>query len=229
MIAQDFITTNHMGRVYLVNYNGNQGTAFLINYDSSNYIITAKHLFSGIESGSKISLPTIQDSVWKNFQGNIYFHTNPNVDIAVLKLEGPKEVVWGISMKKDIQFVLSDRGLFLGFPFGMKTTDKTNMNDGLPVPLIKGAINSGLVIENGVLYNLLDGNNNPGFSGGPVLFKNRFNPADNEWYLMSVINAYRIQENRLDTPIGVLKYSENSSIIISIGFIHIIEIIESMK
>ena len=55
---------------------------------------------------------------------------------------------------------------FLGFPFGM-STDIGDLNLNFPLPFVKKAILSAFGKDEGLV--LLDGHNNPGFSGGPVV------------------------------------------------------------
>src|SRR5690606_9911509 len=105
-----------------------------------------------------------------------------------------------------------DNGIFLGYPYGFRTNDKSNLNLGFPFPLIKRANFSGLTTENDVVTLWLDGHNNPGFSGGPIFFKRRVDPTDQNWYLAGVISAYISQLNKLITPLGELQYAENSGL-----------------
>jgi hypothetical protein len=110
----------------------------------------------------------------------------------------------------------------LGFPFGLNTKD----NSGFPYPLIKKATFSGSAIENGIHIMLLDGHNNPGFSGGPVIFIDRYTTSKNKWFISGVISAYVNQKNQMITPFGTMNYDENAGVIIVIGAKHIISIIE---
>ena len=58
---------------------------------------------------------------------------------------------------------------------------------------------------NDIYVLLLDGHNNPGFSGGPVLFKDRLKSGDNKYHLIGVISAYVNQKKRNEYPIWKIK------------------------
>lgn len=65
---------------------------------------------------------------------------------------------------------LSQEAYFLGYPFGF-SIDGRQLNAGYPLPFVKQALCSAFDLperENRRLF--LDGHNNPGFSGGPVVY-----------------------------------------------------------
>ncbi|HZD60078.1 MAG TPA: hypothetical protein VE439_06450, partial [Anaerolineae bacterium] len=119
---------------------------------------------------------------------------------------------------------------FLGFPYGMRV-ELGNLNRGFPLPFVKKAILSCIhTTENGVQIYYLDGHNNPGFSGGPVVFKeaNRQN-----FKVASVISGYRQEEEPIyqagqeihfqEIP---LVYRYNTGIIYSYGIKHAVDLIK---
>ena len=58
---------------------------------------------------------------------------------------------------------------------------------------------------------LLDGNNNPGFSGSPVIF---YDYSDNKYKITAIIAGYYFQENKIiGDSANKLTYPENSGII----------------
>src|SRR5262249_6713368 len=75
---------------------------------------------------------------------------------------------------------------FLGFPYGI-TGPFTLGPEGYPIPLVKRAT---LSLFHGDVW-LLDGHNNPGFSGGPVVFKK---PGTEEFKVAGVISSFRFAE-----------------------------------
>jgi len=228
LMAQDYITSEIISRVFHMKYKSGTGTTFLIDKDSTNYFVTAKHILEHAKFGEKITIEIYQDSLWKTLSGNVYFDTTKNVDVALIKPKGLNFVQSGISLK-NIPMILGDEGFFMGFPYGLSTSDAGGINSGFPFPLMKKAVYSGSSTENEIFIILLDGHNNPGFSGGPVLFKDRFKSGDNKFHLVGVVSAYVNQQNELVTPFGTMKYSENSGIIISYGKKHIDKIIETIK
>lgn len=81
---------------------------------------------------------------------------------------------------------------FLGFPYGLHSSG--DVNDGYPLPLVKRALMSGNIGEqpNPEVF-LLDGHNNPGFSGGPVVFRPANNP-NHEFRVMAVVSAFKTED-----------------------------------
>ena len=80
------------------------------------------------------------------------------------------------------RMTLSENVCFLGYPFNITADDK-GINAGFPVPFVKKAIVS--AFEGKMLY--LDGHNNPGFSGGPVV------RAEKPDQVIGVISGYRFE------------------------------------
>ncbi|WP_188650984.1 S1 family peptidase [Yeosuana aromativorans] len=228
IMAQDYLTTDILSRVFHMKYKTQTGTTFLVAKDSVNYFVTAKHVLQNPKYGEKLTVEIYQDSLWKTLTGNVYFDKTNDVDVALIMPEGFGFVQSGISLK-NIQTIIGDEGYFLGFPYGLSSLDKGKINAGFPFPLVKKAVFSGTTTNNDVQTIFLDGHNNPGFSGGPVLFKDRMKNGDNKFHLVGIVSAYLNQQNDLITPFGKLKYKENSGIIIAIGKEQIDTIIENIK
>jgi hypothetical protein len=85
---------------------------------------------------------------------------------------------------------------------------------------------SNFLFENPRKVLLLDGLNNPGFSGGPVVFKNVY---DNTFYVAAVISAYRFEiANAFHKNKEVdIQIRTNTGIIISHGIEGAIELIKA--
>ena len=110
-------------------------------------------------------------------------HASGEVDISVL---APFE---RLTPTRPLPLPASSEGLvygqeafFLGFPYGIG--DRFLRETGHPVPFVKRVTVSTLF---GKPY-LLDGHNNPGFSGGPVVF---CSPGRKEFQVASVVSGYR--------------------------------------
>lgn len=221
--SQDFVTEFEFSRTFNIRKDSSMGTSFLISNNQKNYWVTAKHVLGKIKNNQKIAFYILQDTSWLLATGTVFIHTNPQIDIAVIS---PDDTSTINAIKLDqTTIVLGDEGFFLGFPFGLKTNDKGKMNKGFPFPLIKKCVFSGGYNENGIQMFFLDGNNNPGFSGGPVFFKNRENPNDKRLYLAAIVSAYVNQKNQMITPIGTFDYNENSGIILAYSVSNLKEIL----
>lgn len=213
-------------KIYKITFGQNSLTSFLIEYKERNYFVTARHAFLGNETHTSFSLSNDQGNIQVN--ADVFFHENPLVDIAVLKPH-KMEKTDGISLIMAEELKLGDNGFFFGFPLGLEMSVTPNLNNGFPFPLVKRANLSAVDFKDNVAKLWLDGINNPGFSGGPLFFKNRNNPDDRNWYLAGVISSYIDQWNIVKTPTGTFQYKENSGIITAMSSQHIIEIIDDIK
>ncbi len=110
---------------------------------------------------------------------------------------------------------------FLGFPYWFLGRIIFG-DDGYPLPFVKKALVSSL--DKSVF--LLDGHNNPGFSGGPVVFTS---PGTSQCKFAAVISGFQAVEE----PILVsgqkteFVYEDNTGIIISYTVNHAVELIAS--
>lgn len=223
VMSQDYMNLLSLGRTHFFKYGKETATIFIVEHKAKPYFITAKHMFG--QNDKKISFEIMQNSKWQKVNGTVYFHSIPTVDIAVIVIDKVQGFDVGIPINHN-ELTLGDNCFFLGFPFGMSTDDQ-NQNQGFPLPFIKRAYLSSNIVQNNVITLYLDGHNNPGFSGGPVLFKNRKDSKDPNLYLGGVISGYVNQWNEIVSPIGNLPYKENSGIIVAYGANHIIQIIEA--
>ena len=103
-----------------------------------------------------------------------------------------------------------------------------NGNNGLPLPLVKKVIWSGTVEVNGVITQLLDGNNTPGFSGGPAFIK-CYKNGQVKWNLIGLVTGYFLQNNVIHYKEGDWTYNENSGIVSCVDISYIKEIMEKLK
>jgi len=156
------VRNNVLERTFRIRYAGNMGTAFTINVEERQYLITASHMLPGY-SGGEVGI--YHDEVWKDLHCDVVGKGDPNdCDIAVLEPEiqlspnHPLPTTAG-------NIVLGQQAYFLGFPYHY-SQDAGHLNRGFPLPLVKGCVISAFVGSTLVL----DGHNNPGFSGGPVVF-----------------------------------------------------------
>ena len=108
------------------------------------------------------------------------------------------------------QLQLAEEVYFLGFPYGL-WFDVGELNAGFPMPLVKRATVSAMYTESG--WMLLDGHNNPGFSGGPVV--RRWNGR--EQVVVGVVSGYRSETSRVvdgsGNP-GPYSYVMNTGIVV---------------
>ena len=115
---------------------------------------------------------------------------------------------------------------FLGFPYG-QSTDHGNLLNNFPFPFVKKAILSAITGGNqGVSLLFLDGHNNPGFSGGPIVFSSQ---DKKEYKVAGVISGF----NTIEEPVliggklTVMTWMYNTRIIIGYDIKYAVEAIPS--
>lgn len=170
------VTMGVLEHVYKLTTDTLQGTCFLIEYKNQEYLVTAVHLFKKrAKTKSKVNI-TIDNGTPISLTAELLKHSDSTVDVAVLRIP--------VSLKKSEvytingQVIIGQQVYFLGYPrfSGLQFATKVNLGT---FPLVKGGIFSGSIMVNGYFLDFIDGHNNPGFSGGPVVFYNYENKTNN--------------------------------------------------
>jgi len=147
------------------------------------------------------------DGRWIRIGVDIVMHGEGDCDISVLaplKFFGFSQFM-GIhpDLNIDSSFNMSERVYFLGFPYG----HYTNLGN-FPAPLVKTGIISGSSPQQNLIY--LDGHNNPGFSGGPVVLERK------DSRVIGVISGYQHEEQFVLDKNGIkgpYTYYQNTGIV----------------
>lgn len=183
----ELINSNVLHRVFLIKYGDQFGSSFTIDVDNKQYLISAKHFLAKLKESDYIEI--FHDSQWKRLEVKRIDLKNPKIDILVMapamQLSPPLELQPSIA-----GMYLSQNVFFLGFPFGMNVEAKA-LNNYFPLPFVKKGIVSAMVFDNTqekILY--VDGYNNPGFSGGPIVF---LDLNDKKLKVSAVVSGYRNQ------------------------------------
>ncbi|MDW2982555.1 MAG: serine protease [Rhodanobacter sp.] len=165
------IQANILHRVFFIKA-GKYGTAFTIDVEGAEYLVTAKHLFDQAADNHEIQL--FQNNRWVPYKPNAIVFCRSEADIAVLRLYQkltPPDLpvtptVAGLILGQDVYI--------LGFPHKMHE-DVGQQLGGNPCPLIKRGTASSLGVgDPQVLF--VDTLSNEGFSGGPVVFLSPSSP-----------------------------------------------------
>lgn len=177
-----YITINIIQRVLFVKYGKSTASSFTIEVDDKQYLISAKHVFSEIKNKDTIQI--FKDGDWKNLKVEPIFCENDEIDIVAFNLPNNKIITPNHKIDSGIKGVkYAQDAFFLGYPYGLHS-DSGEINNNYPFPFIKKCIIS--AIEKKIIY--LDGHNNRGFSGGPVVvFKNDTN---NDLQIIGVVNSF---------------------------------------
>lgn len=184
------ITANVLYRVFCIQVGNSTGTAFAIDVDGREYLVTAAHVLSGASENKQIFI--LRYGKWEPQSYQLVGAGNPDEaseDIAVLALHERIAPHANISCNAT-DFILGQDAYFLGFPYQLQT--RVGHYNGYPVPIIKKGIIAGRVTHNQSEVLLLDGHNNSGFSGGPVVYMN-LQKAGNPFCIAGVVHGYRLQ------------------------------------
>ncbi len=171
------------------------GSCFTIISGEKAYFITAKHVINNLKTKDGIEM--YLDQRWEKFYLEILSH-HPTADISVFEIDvnfnlpGLRTSAQKITQGQEVYF--------LGFPdhFQAKKDNKLAANN--PLPIIKKATISCIIRDNNGHYLLLEGYNNSGFSGGPVVFQD---PGDQELKVAAIISGHK-PSNETTFPRGKL-------------------------
>ncbi|WP_445144379.1 S1 family peptidase [Dyella sp. Tek66A03] len=226
-------TANVLRRTFHIKLNDSIGTCFTVDHEGRQYIVTAKHVVGDFPGTGRIEIA--QSAGWLSLPVRLVGFGQHGADIAVLATEQPISPPalpcppdsTGLSVGQDT--------FFLGFPFGMRT-DIPGINGPFPLPLVKKACVSTMTGDAHTLHTfLLDGINNLGFSGAPVVFYPPNGPA--ELRIAAVISGYQwnaapihFRNNAtgaLSDQQTALVMKENTGIVIAYSIVHAVQAIEA--
>ena len=174
-----------------------QGSAFFVNHENKQYLVTAGHVIDGMKKRDKLFI--FNNKKFIEVDAQIIAKGNPHpqfldYDFAILFLTNYiNDSAFQIPIHNDTPLI-GQQVYFLGFPFGLNT--EYDYNKGFPLPLVKSATSSGNSFSKGRGMYLLDGHSNPGFSGGPAIFKSVKYPNHN-FKVFGIVSSV-IQEELLN-------------------------------
>lgn len=218
------VNRNILQRTFQIRSGKSLGTCFTIEIDGRQYIVTAKHVVASITDRTEI----LQDGTYKEIPINVIGHGNGDIDISVLTTSFQISHAHPLSASSE-GIILAQDVYFLGFPYGLANSLENiqTLNRGFPVPLVKKGIVSAFYDENDTTKFLLDAHNNPGFSGGPVVFSHPEDSYTGKLKVAAVISGYHsksepVYQNNMPTP---LTYEYNTGIVIATGISHAVDLI----
>jgi len=200
-------TVNIINRVMQIQYSTNWGTVFTIEVDKRQYLVTARHLVDGIKPRDQVKVKNSAE--WVVLPVTV-IDTDTNADIAVLA--PPQQLTSSFTALPSIEgAVIAQDVYFLGYPYGL-FVPMQNFNAAFTK---KGIISSIIHDTNGIDRIYLDGHNNPGFSGGPIVFKHAW---DGEWHICGVISGYNWTASKVVNGGNTNAYvQENTGIVLGVG------------
>jgi S1-C subfamily serine protease len=178
------ITSNVLQRVFHIKFRNSSATAFTIDIDGKQYFVTAKHVLLNLKTMDFIEI--FHDNLWKKLNVVLIGHSEKaDVTVFAIDLYIPAYPLTATATG----IVLSQEVFFLGFPLGLMS-DVGEINRNFPLPLVKKGCLSSMPFskENSEgPYMFIDGHNNRGFSGGPVVFQKS---AGQEFSVCGIIHGY---------------------------------------
>jgi hypothetical protein len=224
-LAQDAIPMEILQRTMLIKIGNMYGTAFKIDHEGKIYVVTARHLVAGVPEIKA----TIQvwEQAWKDYHTvRTIFPSSPDVDIAIFETE--ERISQPYTIKPESAetggTTFGQQVWFLGYPWQIGTDWS-----GGKLPFLKRGTMSAVDATNldAVVY-YIDGFNNPGFSGGPIVY---WSFSKHVYGVLAVVKGYKedtakvlINGEHVDTRLLV-----NSGILIGYSITHAMKAIEESE
>lgn len=175
---------------FCIRAEGGIGTAFLYQKDGITLFVTAQHVLGHASAGSFIYLK--KPTGWSKFELNgVTVHPDGQDAATFGLIDFDITISNKFNYHTEIPLALGQEIKFVGFPHGLENTAPNP--SGYSTPLVRTAFFSGVIIDPATNKKLLilDGLNNPGYSGGPVWAPG---PTHDQPTLLGLISGYRIEE-----------------------------------
>ena len=182
------VTSNVLLRVFPLRVGSKIGTGFTMEIDHRQYLVTAKHMIAGelpshieVQLDEWIAVPVKLVGMGRDKQDVLVLATNRKLSEVFPVDHGTEGLMLGQSVR------------FLGYLPGVQTSPLPGYkNRG--APLVMNGVVSGFLNDDvgGGSSIWVDGHNNKGFSGGPVVFQPAQARSREEcrWKIAGVISGY---------------------------------------
>jgi hypothetical protein len=217
------ITANAYNRIFFIK-GSRYGTAFSIDVEEKQYLVTARHLFE--DPLSVKSLKIFYQNTWHEIQVTSVGVGRGEIDVIVFALTI-------LVTPKDLTLPASDEGIimgqdvyFAGYPY-MMWADFGDVLAGRPGPFIKKGTLSTIISDNGTQKFFVDAINNEGFSGAPLLFSN---PGANNYRVAAVVASFKTEHERVIDSAGEtteMTVPYNTGFMLAYGINHVLNLIRA--
>ena len=222
------ITTNVLNRVYRFKAGTQTGASFTLDINDGMYLVTAKHLLSDLVEGSQPQVFT--GGEWKSIKSRAIFPSSDDVDIVAYKLSGQVNSRLPLGPLNE-KVAISQTVYFVGYPHGLSSQGHLKSGSLIEIPFIKAGILSAIYAQKpDAVIMFVDGHNNPGFSGGPLVFR----PASKKRFQVAgVVRGYiheklpiKKNDNTAEDK-DTLITEGNAGIVVCYSIKHIVDAIEA--
>jgi S1-C subfamily serine protease len=224
VVAQEAVPGEILGRTHMIKVGDLQGTGFGVEYKNKLYFVTARHVAAGLPAKDAV-IEVMKAGTWQKVHTiRTLFPPSPDVDIAVFETDEKIPVPYSILMSTDVEGpTLGQQIWFLGYPWGLGS----HTQNGIEIPFIKRGTMSAIDGSNPqapVIY--IDGFNNPGFSGGPIVY---WDFKAHAYRILGVVQGYKEETAKMmvNGHLADTKLLVNSGILIGYSIKHVTEAIES--
>lgn len=213
------IATNVIERVFYLKKGNITGTCFILDFEKKQYFVTAKHVIPDLKKGDIIEL--CYKNSWKKFGITLAIHASGETDISIFVIN--EELPLSFNLPAEFKSIIYGQDVyFLGFPYGFRS-DIGEANRGFPLPVVKKGILACIFPKDPAGLFLIDGHNNSGFSGGPVVYKNQ---NSDDFKVAGVVSGYYPEQEAKDDKLVPIK-NTNSGLIRAYQIEKAIELIKS--
>ena len=224
-VDRDYFPVEMLNRTFFIKSGDVKGTGFSVDYQGKMYIITARHVVAGVPTRDAI-IQIWQQEHWQDYHTvKTILPSSDDVDIAIFETNEKVEQPYRVTVNGTENTGLAQQVWFFGYPFELETHFKS----GKIAPFVKRGMVSAIDFTKPdavVLY--VDGFNNPGFSGGPIVF---WDLSKRAYEILGVVHGYRpdtakavVNGQRVDTNVLV-----NSGILVGYSIEHAMKAIEDSR
>jgi hypothetical protein len=190
------------------------------------YLVTARHVVSGLPK-ENATIQIRQENQWRNYRTvKTIFPSSSDVDIAIFETEEKIAKPYWVTISDTGGPTMGQQVWFLGYPWGITSHIKPKDGGEIIIPFIKRGTMSAIDATNPdavVFY--IDGFNNPGFSGGPIIC---WEFSKHEYEIIGVVKGYKedsakviVNGQHVDTNLLV-----NSGILVGYSISHAMDAIK---
>lgn len=179
------MTSNVLRRTKRILVGAGAGTAFTIDVDKRQYLVTAKHVVAGI-NGDKGKVKICENADCEEIEVTILRCPDP-IDIAVLI--PPKQMTVTYALPPEGKgMVIGQDVYFVGYPYGDLAL--TTLAGTESIGFVRKGVFSAQQKGENFTRMYIDGRNNEGFSGSPLVYLPQGKPGF-DFKVAGVISGYR--------------------------------------